>query len=145
MIQITVHGELLFRLDQIPKKLRSALSSKFRALLEEVFIKAAAQFSDSMKDEISRGVEEQGSLLIGYVEPTSAKAGAVESGGKGYYEIFPVKARLLRFMGREGKLVFTPRVFHPPMRGKHYIRDTILANRARIESELADELNSLRL
>lgn len=139
MIQITVHGELLTRLDQIPQKLRGAVRARFSSLMDELYKKAVGQLSRGKyetTDEVTYGVETQGSLLIGYMEPLSIKAKVQETGGQGYYEIVPTKAKALVFLARDGKKVFTKFVNHPPVPGKHYILNTITENRPYIEAEL---------
>ena len=139
MIQITVHGELLTRLDQIPSKLRGAVRARFSSLMDELYKKAIAQLSGGKYEttnEVSHGVENQGSLMIGYIEPLTIKTQVQEFGGKGYYEIVPTKAKALVFLGRDGKKVFTKFVNHPPVPGKHYILNTITENLPYVEAEL---------
>lgn len=139
MIQITVHGELLTRLDQIPQKLRGAVRARFSLLMDELYKKAIAQLSNGKYEttnEVSYGVEEQGSLMIGYMEPLTIKTQVQEFGGQGFYEIIPTKAKALVFLGRDGKKVFTKFVNHPPVPGKHYILNTITESVPYIEAEL---------
>lgn len=127
-ISVTVHGEVYARLDGIPKKLRGAFEEKFRAGVEEIYHKSIRRLSKdkySSTPEVSFGVDAQGSALIGFIEPLTEKTQVQEFGGRSYYEILPLKGKALRFIGRTGDVVYAKRVFHPPARGKHYIRDTI--------------------
>ncbi len=139
-ITITVQGELLARLDQIPKKMRSAVEEKFRTVLEEAYSKAILQFSGgkySATTEVEHGVEVQGSLLIGYMEPLTAKAGVQEYGGKGFYVIEAVNAKTLRFFwDKVGAVVFPKSVLHPPLAGKHYIRSALMEAIPILETEI---------
>ena len=72
---------------------------------------------------------------------TAAYAGAIDGGAKPHV-IVPRKAKLLRFVGRDGRTVFTRRVNHPgnkPYRFLYYATDA--ANRvfrADIERRLTD-------
>lgn len=140
-IRVTGTNEILARLDQVPKRLRKAVTEKFNVLMTELAEKAIAQFPKSVgADEFTYGVDQVGgSLLSGYVETLTAKAGAIESGGKGYYEIVPSKATLLSFIGAfDGKRIAVPYVFHPPMVGKQYILQMMINEARNIAAELSN-------
>jgi antitoxin (DNA-binding transcriptional repressor) of toxin-antitoxin stability system len=147
-INVTVHGEVVARLDAVPAKLRAALDAKFRSEFEEIYHQAIGVFSGgkySTSSEVEHGVDSIGSTLIGFMEPITTKAQVQEFGGQSYYEIFPTKARVLRFIGRSGEVVFRPRVFHPPVRGKHYIAETIAAALPHLRTVLVEALEEVRL
>ena len=147
-INVTVHNELLARLDAVPKKLRAALESKFREGIDDIYHKSISILSGgkySSTEEVQYGVEVQGNLLIGYIEPITIKTQVQEFGGKTYYEILPTKAKVLRFIGRSGELVFAKRVFHPPVRGKHYISETIANELPHLKAQLIAALQGTRI
>jgi len=123
VIQITIYAdEVLFRLDQLPRRIRSALREKygeiFERVNEELFRGVPGQYLDP--NFIETGVTEQGSLLIGWIE---------SSDKSGVYSIFPSKANFLRFVAKSGDLVFTKRVLrHPYLKGapivERYLRES---------------------
>jgi len=129
LISITVQGEIVARLDKIPHQLQAAIEEKFRSSILDIYHQAVLRFSNgkySDTDEVVYGVEKiSPSMLVGYIEPVTTKAIVQEFGGKSYYEILPVKGRFLRFLSKEGEIVFAKRVFHPPTPAKHYILRSI--------------------
>jgi hypothetical protein len=141
-LSITVHGEFFAKMEGLPKRLQDAIEAKMRVLTDKAYAKAVGNFSNgkyNSTEEVAHGVERQGNLVIGFIEPLTLKARIQETGGERYYEILPVKARVLRFIGKQdGQLVNTKYVLHPPIPGKHYIRDTIAA----MATEIRDELNA---
>jgi hypothetical protein len=121
-------SEVIANLDQLPRKLQLALVEKMNLVIGEAHTKLAGALPSF---KIDYGVEELGNTVIGYLEPAEPKAIAREFGGKSYYWIVPTKANLLRFIGtKDGALVHTPSVFHPPSREFRDIRN---------EAELAAE------
>lgn len=145
MIRVTIHNELLVRLDEVPVHLREVIQSKFSVLMGELYRKAIRQLSNGKyeaTDEVEYGVEHQGQLMIGYFEPKTVKAQVQESGGTRWYEIIPTKANVLRFLGKSGEIVYTKRVFHPPAAGKHYLRDTIARELSYLSEELREALET---
>ena len=144
MIQVRITGinEIIVEFSNLPKRLQTALRKKFTQVINEVANKAIAQFPKSYDaaSEISSGVEQlTPSSIIGFIEPTTARTGAIEFGGKGFYDIVPSKARLLVFIGaHDGKKVAVSHVLHPPMKGKHYIEETIRNEFAAISADLTN-------
>lgn len=140
-INITTQGELVARLDQVPARLRAAVKEKLQGAIEAAYTKAVLQFSAGKYEstnEVERGVEEQGSLAIGYIEPVTVKAKVQEYGGTNWYEIVPNKSRFLVFLGsKDGAKVFTKHVWHPPVPAKHYIEQALIAERPELEREFA--------
>lgn len=107
-IKITIRAdEIQFRLDQIPKKLRAALHEKFVRIFEtvsqELYRDAPGKFIDPRF--IKTGVEDIGSLTIGFIEAENKP---------GVYSIFPSKGKVLRFISKSGEIVYTPRVLNHP-------------------------------
>lgn len=133
-INVTVNAdEVLFRLDQIPKKLRAALHSKFEAIFDqfrqETFSKVPGRYLDP--NYIKSGVTDQGSLVIGYIESDDKS---------GFYTILPSKARALRFLSKGGELVYSRRVLHPYLKGSPIVAREILAAKPWIEDQITDAL-----
>lgn len=139
MINIAISDnsiEILRRLDGLPTAIQEAVVAKVRATVEEVYDKVHGALP---KFQIERGTEVQGSLVIGWFEPSEPKAIAREFGGKGYYEIVPTKARVLRFLGsRDGKMVHTDFVWHPPSREFRDIRDALDTKLLTLGSEIEE-------
>jgi hypothetical protein len=131
VIEITVYAdEVLFRLDQIPRRIRLALHEKFEqifaTLRAELFSKVPGKYLDP--GFIQSGVEDQGSLVIGFVE-AQAKPGV--------YSIFPSKARLLKFVTKEGQLVFARQVTrHPYLKGAPMVERLLRESKPWILAEL---------
>lgn len=142
MLTINIHGEIIARLEDIVPRLRAEFGVKFEELIAQLHAKAVANFPGATEGEITYGVEVQGATtLIGFIEPTTAKTGAQEFGGKGWYDI-PVgsKGFLANPMdkSRYPSGFFSPKdVLHPPMVGKHYIVEVLQLELPWLESELA--------
>lgn len=129
-INVTVHAdEVLFRLDQIPVKLRAALREKFDQIFsevrEQVFSKTPGQYLDP--EYIKTGVEVLGSTLIGFIE-VGAKPGT--------YSIIPNKARALRFLAKDGMVVRTKFVNHPFLKGAPIVEKRLRELKPWIEDQL---------
>ena len=141
MLQISIHGEVITRLDDIPRKLRQAFGEKFEELIGELHAKALANFPGASGADVSYGVDHlDETTLIGYIEPRTPKTIAQEFGGKGWYAIEVGGKGFLAnkkdtsrypsgFFSKVG-------VLHPPMVGKHYILDTLEREMPWLESEL---------
>lgn len=95
----------------------------YNKVMENVSGKVLQQQSGELARSIHYEIEETADTVKGtvFVRPETAKAAALEYGGKGYYEIVPVKASILRFFAKSGDLVFTPHVNHPPSRAFRYL------------------------
>ena len=131
-ISVTTQGELLARLEGLPLKLRAAVVEKLTLAMSEAYSKAVTRQVSAGKysatDEVAYGVERQGSLVIGYIEPLTTKAKVQEYGGKGYYVIEATNGKTLRFFwDKVGAVVFPKSVLHPPAAGKHYIEQALIA------------------
>lgn len=133
MIEIRVQAdEILFRLDQIPKRIRAALSGKYQDIIGEIRQQIQNTVPGKYLDPalLTSGTEIQGSLLIGYVEYT-------EKGG--VYTIYPSKARVLRFLTKGGELVFAKRVLlHPYPKGGETIQSQLQKLKPWIFDQLED-------
>jgi hypothetical protein len=101
LISIKVIGveEVTFRLDQLPRRLREVLRAKF----ENIFSIVTREFFDGVPGrfldpkQVQTGIEEQGALLIGYIQ---------YSDKEGVYSIYPTKGPFLislkqQFFARE--------------------------------------------
>ena len=132
MIEIRVQAdEVLFRLDQLPRRVREELAAKFQTIFARVESEIAANVPGKYIDPsyIQSGVDRLGSTMIGFVE----------IGDKpGVYAIYPTKANVLRFMSKSGDLVRTRRVLNHP-----YLKGAPVAERYLIESKpwVLEELN----
>jgi hypothetical protein len=112
MIEIRVYAdEVTFGLEQIPKRIRENLKSKFEGIFStvkaEVFSGRPGKYLDPKF--IQSGIEQIGSLQIGFIEAEDKP---------GTYVIVPTKRRLLEFIGtKDGALVRTKLVNHPYLKG----------------------------
>lgn len=130
MITVTVYAdEILFRLDQLPKKIRGALETKyeeiFAELRERMFQNPPGKFVDP--EYVQSGVEAQGSTLIGFIEAEDKP---------GTYPINPSKARALRFLTKDGTLIRTKHVNHPFMKGTPIVERLLLESKPWILDQL---------
>lgn len=140
-INVTTQGELVARLERAPAKLRALVIEKMILALDAAYSKAVLQFSGgkySSTPEVEHGVEQQGSLVIAYMEPVTTKAKVQEFGGRGYYQILPTKGNVLRFIGgKDGAVVLAKSVLHPPLPGKHYIEIALVEEATSLRDEFA--------
>lgn len=121
-IDLRVSGdEVLLRLDQLPRRVRQELTKKFEAIFArmegEMLQGVPGKFIDPAR--VRSGTSAIGSLLIGYIEVEDKP---------GVYAIYPTKARVLRFLAKDGDWVHTPRVLlHPFLKGapvvERYLRE----------------------
>lgn len=128
MISIQVFGidEVVFRLDQLPKRLRAVLRTKFENIFSELtsqFFEYEGRFLD--RKQVQTGITEIGSTLIGYIEYTDKV---------GFYAIYPVNKPLLinlkqQFFAKEVHL-------HPYPKGSPTIERILLASKPWIEDQL---------
>ncbi len=132
MITITVYAdEVLFRLDQIPKKLREALRAKF----EDVFSVVSQRVFEGSPWKylnpamIQSGVTDQGSLVIGYIEATDRDT---------KYPIVPKAKPYLKFVAKDGEFVTTKLVMHPYLKGVPRVAQVLLESKPWIIDQLTD-------
>ncbi len=151
-----IDTEVLTRLDDLPNNVRLALRAKMEELIsalrekvvENVSGRVLQARSGALARSIEGGVTTQGDLLIGHVgvAPTDPKveayAMAHEYGGKDYYEIVPVTARMLRFIASGGNVVFTSYVYHPPAQERSFLRLALVESEAEIMAGLGDALDT---
>lgn len=91
----------------------------------KILQKQSGQLLSSVQQEVTS--TSGGDTWIGrvFIEPETPKALALEYGGKGYYTIVPTKANLLRFLGKDGSMVFAKSVHHPPAQAYAYLRNAL--------------------
>lgn len=149
-----VDQELLVNLETLPRRLHEAVKSKLEseiALLrtkveENLSGKVLNSKTGALLSSLVSGVEQLGSLLIGFVAVESsdpkveAYAMAHEYGGKGYYEIVPVHKAILRFETKGGNIVFAPYVYHPPAAERSYLRSALHEMQSEIEAGLSQAI-----
>jgi hypothetical protein len=63
--------------------------------------------------------------------------------GTSPHDIFAVKARALRFIGRGGEQVFRRSVHHPGIKPREFMFSTYAEEKDRIENELRDAVNGV--
>lgn len=108
MISIRIIAEeAILHLDRIPTALRKALRKKYEDIFDQLRIgmkdRVPLKFLDPKM--IQSGTEEQGSMIIGFLEAEDKP---------GVYSIFPSKAKVLRFVAKSGEIVFAPKVLNHP-------------------------------
>lgn len=138
MITIKFVGdtELLARFDALPDNIRAAVAEKLEQLTEmlrqkvvdNVSGKVLQKRSGDLASRIQSEVDTASIPMTGFVgpNPSDAKAWVLEYGGKGWYDIFPVKASVLRFVSKSGDLVFAKYVNHPPGQPFYYLRSALV-------------------
>lgn len=128
---ITIRGdEVLFRLDQLPRKIREEVGKKFRGIFsqisQEITSRPPGKFIDPAY--IQSGVEQIGSQMIGFIEVEDKP---------GVYAIYPSKARALRFISKSGELVQTQRVLnHPYLKGAPIVERYLAESKPWIVEEI---------
>lgn len=142
MIRVAVTDnsvELIQQLHGLPAEIQAIIVEKMTATVDAIHAKYRSALP---KFGLEKGVEVQGSIVIGWFELGGPKEMAREWGGKGYYEILPHKSRLLRFIGaRDGKTVRVPFVMHPPSREFRDIRDAIDAALPELEASIDADIS----
>lgn len=132
-INITVHAdEVLFRLDQIPKKLREALRKKFEQIFvdleEKLFIGTPNRYLDQKR--LKTGVSDVGSAVVGFLEYEERQD---------KYPITPKTAAFLQFRGaKDNRWVRTHLVEHPYPKGAPAIAQLLRESKPWIFGELED-------
>jgi len=132
MISVTINAdEVILRLDQFPRRLREALRGKFSEIFSEfessIFSKAPGKFLDPAY--IRTGIGDIGNLTIGFIEATDKP---------GRYYIFPSKARALRFIARDGDIVFAKVVRHPFLKSIPSVEHALSESKPWIVDKLED-------
>lgn len=135
MINVTVQvstGEVLLRLDQLPRRVRRALTDKMNDIIRlaktDMLSGPPGKFIDSTY--VKSGVETIGSLLIGFIEVEDKP---------GVYQIYPSKARILKFIAKSGDLVKTRRVLrHPFPKGAPVVERYLTENKPWIIDQVED-------
>lgn len=132
-VKISVSGdEVLFRLDQLPKRIREEVGAKFQS----IFLRMAGEITESPPGKyidpmyIQSGVEQIGSQMIGFIEVQDKP---------GVYAIYPSKAKILRFVARSGDIVRTRRVLeHPFLKGVPIVERYLRENKPWVLEEIQD-------
>jgi hypothetical protein len=118
-------------LEDLDGRIKAAVVSKLIELTQVMFDKVqenlngkilqkqTGQLASSMQQTVE--IRENVSTGAVFPEPASPKAWALEKGGKGYYEIYPTKAAVLSWVGKEGGRVFRASVNHPPSKDFRYM------------------------
>lgn len=133
--------------EDLAQEFRSALEAKFGALAQRLYDKVIenlsgkvlAEKSGELKASIQQLTDVAGDPMTAIVgpEPASAKAWALEYGGRGDYPIFPTKAKVLSFFwDKVGQQVWFPAVNHPPSKEFAYLRSAL----AEVEATAVEEM-----
>jgi len=110
--------------DQELDRLADLLYTK---VIENLSGKVLQSKTGELKGSISKEVYHSGYEFIAFVGPVpaTAKAFALEYGGKDYYMIYPSKAQVLAWIADDGDYVFAKRVAHPPSKEYAYLRSAL--------------------
>lgn len=149
-----IDEELIVNLKGLPERVQVALEEKMGSLMTQLRLKVVENLSGkvlntksgALASSLVSGVDRLGSTMVGYVEVASTDSkvqlyGQVhEYGGKGFYEIVPVQKKILRFIGKNGEVVFAPYVYHPPATERSYLRSALHEMAPEIEAELSDAI-----
>ncbi len=121
-IDVQILGEeAILRLDSLPRRLREALTKKMLEAMgtvkSELLYDTPGRYLDPKY--IKSEVTQSGDLLVGTVEAEDKP---------GVYSIYPTKANVLRFISKDGDVVFARRVlYHPFLKAgpivERYFRD----------------------
>lgn len=133
MLEISFVGNT--RLDSLGRRLRVATEKKMTQLTDMLYDKVIENLSGKilqrksgeLASSIRKELDFSADVMIGtvYVEPATAKAEALEYGGKEYYPIVATKASVLHFFTKSGQEVFAKSVRHPPSKEFAYLRHAL--------------------
>lgn len=148
-ITVSGYGQITRNLDQMPVVVRQILKAKFKQLAEDMRVDLEEDIYNKMQGDESTGelaesaqayVEDKNgevTLVVGF-DGTVEYARIQDKGGTtSAHMIYPNKGRVLAFMGFQGKMAFSTRVFHPGsvIPAKNYLKDLRRKYAARIASE----------
>jgi len=149
-IRLEIGFEGVTRLDKLGRRLRVATEKQMTRLegllydkvMENVSGKILQKKTGALAASIRQSLDLTGELMTAEVYvasgPGDIKALTLEFGGKGYYLITPVKAQILRFYGKDNRLVFTPSVYHPPSKAFRYLAEALEEVAPQIPSGFAE-------
>jgi hypothetical protein len=134
LVQVNVRDdEVILALQRLPRKVQTAVMDKLETIMsgirEDIFQGLPGKYLDPTT--IRSGVLKQGSSIIGYIESTDKS---------GHYEIVPVKAKMLRFIAKDGEKVVTQHVWHPYLKGSPLIASKMAELKPWIEDQIQDAL-----
>lgn len=136
ILRVETHSdEITASLSKKTRKLRDVLDTKMQEVVDQVVDKLLTGLPGKYLDPstIHHGVTGVGSMTI---------VGFIESDDKGgVYAIFPVKARVLRFIAKSGDLVFTKQVLnHPYLKSSKFTERKLTELKPWIEDQLYDAI-----
>lgn len=133
----TLGTQLLERVrSKILPVVRTEIGQEF---LDSIQLQAAAYVDQVCKTSVGIDDEGQPSYIVAYVR---------EFGGEKWYDIFPVNAKALAFMGgvfnpeslsnakTVQTMVFTKHVYHPPAIERSYLRSSLAEMQEAVQAEL---------
>ena len=131
MLEISLEGTT--RIDSIGRRLRVATEKKMIELTDIMYEKVLENLSGKILNkrsgELFASIHKENAassdIYVGdvYVSPATAKAWALEKGGKAYYPIEPTKASVLRFYwDKTAQMEYFSHVDHPPSKEFAYLR-----------------------
>lgn len=136
-------------LDGLDERVKAAIAKKLTMLttimhnkvVENITGKILQQKTGQLLSSIQQRVDTSSNPMMGevFVEPTSAKAWALEKGGEREYQILPTKSAVLRFYwDKVGQVVNFYSVNHPPSREFAYLKTALME----METLVAEGLQS---
>jgi hypothetical protein len=151
-IELVGDQELRATFAKFPEELREAVAQKLRVLTEALRAKVVENVSGKilqagpgkLAEQIKSTFSQNGDGMVGevFVEPTDSnqrlKALALEYGGRGFYRIDPVNAKMLHYITKFGVEYFRYYVLHhPPSKEYRYLRSALAEMRGAVEDGLA--------
>lgn len=112
----------------VGEKLKSLTEALKRKVMDNVSGIILQKVTGALEESIAADVDVGSEVMEGFVVPRPAdeKAFAHEFGGKGWYDIYPVNKNMLKFMGKEGVMVYAAHVRHPPAKASWYLRTALI-------------------
>lgn len=141
------------KIDAIGRKLHTVTLRKLTQLTDIMYNKVQENLSGKilqkqtgqLASSIRKEVTESGSEMMGvvFVDPVTPKALALEKGGERYYDIYPVRAKMLRFVNKSGEIVYASHTYHPPSKDFAYLRTALEEMESLIPESFRESIETL--
>lgn len=107
----------------VVRKMTELTVLAYNKVVENLSGKVLQSKTGQLVSSVSWDAEETADGVRGnvFISPQTAKAEALEFGGKSFYTIVPTKASILRFVSKSGETVFAASVNHPPSHAFRYL------------------------
>lgn len=148
-VELTYNDNLMNMDERLKLAIAAKLTQLTRMLYEKVIDNLSGKILQKQSGELMSSIKQStdivGDHMTGrvFVDPPSAKAYALEFGGKSFYPIDPVKARVLHWISKEGESVFRMHVDHPPSKEFAYLRTALEEMKELVPEGFNDAITSV--